>query len=565
MVPEHDAARSNRASPRDWLSRAQRIPTNFLRGFLYGTAVMREPITPAKAIAAVQARTKARASLFLETAERAIFAHATSPYRSLLDVAGYDLARVRALVLENGVEEALRRLCQDGVYVSIEEFKGLREARRGSHVFRFGERDFHNPLAWKDSAQPGFRVVSGGTRSTGITSVVSAAEQRMGTEHIAVALAANGLEALPIALWLPQMERSSLSGVMRLAAMRHAPRVWFSQLPGRRLSGEDASHAFFVGISLAGRLRGQTFPLRTYVPFGEESSGLPWVAAQVARNGCAILTIPSAAVRISLAARQRGLRLDGVTFMMGGEPVTAAKAAAIESSGAHARAIFAFTEFGSAAWPCAQPAGPDDMHICRDTVAVVQRRRPADQMGSEIDALLFTSLRPEARRVLLNMETGDYGKITQRRCGCLLEQVGWTEHLEEVRSFEKLNLESWAFLGSKLVALVEETLPARFGGDPTDYQLVEQDEQEGQTRLTVLVHPRLGAIDEAAVLACVESALDVASNWVNARVYRKLKTLQLRRAAPMQTPAGKVMPLHHLGANAAAAVPLAPVTEGARS
>lgn len=186
-------------------------------------------------------------------------------------------------------------------------------------------------------------------------------------------------------------------------------------------------------------------------------------------------------------------------------------------------------------------------------------------MGSEVDALLFTSLRLEARRVLLNMETGDYGKVRQRRCGCLLEQAGWTAHLEDVRSFEKLNLESWAFLGSKLVALVEETLPARFGGDSTDYQLVEQDEQEGQTRLTVLVHPRLGAIDEAAVLACVEGTLDVATNWVNARVYRKLETLQVRRAVPMQTRAGKVMPLHHLGANEAAPASQAPVTEGVRS
>src|SRR5262249_55919496 len=158
------------------------------------------------------------------------------------------------------------------------------------------------------------------------------------------------------------------------------------------------------------------------------------------------------------------------------------------------RPTFAFTEFGAAAYPCARPAGPDDMHLCRDTAAVVQRRRPADQMGTEVDALLFTSLRPEARRVLLNMETGDYGRITERRCGCLLEQAGWTEHLADVRSFEKLNLESWAFLGSTLVTLVEEILPARFGGDPTDYQLVEQEEQDGRPRLAVLVHPRLGAI-----------------------------------------------------------------------
>jgi hypothetical protein len=528
-------------------------------------AVMGEPITSAKAIAAVQARTKARARVFLDTAERTIFANASSPYRPLLDLAGYDLARVRALVLEGGVEGALRRLCQDGVYISIEEFKGLREARRGSHVFRFGERDFQNPLASKDPSQPMFRVVSGGTRSAGIPTAIQAADQRTRAEQMALTLAANGFETLPIAVWVPQMERTSLGAVMRLAAMRHVPNAWFTQVPEWRFSDVDESHAFYVGINLAARLRGQRFPPRTYVPFGEESRGLPWVAAQVRRNGCVILTIPSAALRISLAAKQRGMRLDRVTFLIGGEPVTPAKVTAIEAVGARVRSIFSFTELGTSACPCPRPASPDDMHICKDAVAVVQRRRPADQVGSEVDALLFTGLRPEARRVLLNMETGDYGKVTERACGCLLDQVGWTDHLEEVRSFEKLNLESWAFLGSKLIAIVEEMLPARFGGDPTDYQLVEEEEHDGQTRLTILVHPRLGAVDEGAVSAYVESALDVAPSWVTARVYRRLGTLPVRRAAPVPTRAGKVMSLHRLGASEAAGGPRAPVSEGARS
>lgn len=185
MVLEHQAAGSNRASLRHWLSRAQRIPPNLVRGFLYGTAVMGKRIAAANAVAAVQARIQARAGVFLDTMERAVFAQASSPYRSLLDMAGYDLARVRALVLEHGVEESLRRLCQDGVYIAIEEFKRLRDARRGSHVFRFGERDFHNPLASNGSVQTGFHLVSGGTRSAGLTSVVSAAQLRMGggTHH----------------------------------------------------------------------------------------------------------------------------------------------------------------------------------------------------------------------------------------------------------------------------------------------------------------------------------------------------------------------------------------------
>jgi hypothetical protein len=145
------------------------------------------------------------------------------------------------------------------------------------------------------------------------------------------------------------------------------------------------------------------------------------------------------------------------------------------------------------------------------------------------------------------MESGDYAKMTVRRCGCPLEALGWTEHLEDIRSFEKLNLEGRYFLGTQLDTLVEETLPARFGGDSTDYQLVEHEDREGHTHLSILVHPRLGAIDEQAVMDCLEEALTAPTSWATAQVYRAIGTLQLRREAPMLTLRGKVMSLLHLG------------------
>ncbi len=528
------------------VSRASRVLANLYRGFSYGSAVMGEAITSAEAIAAVTAHTAARASVFLDTLERSVFATPSSPYRPLLETAGYDFERTRALVLEKGLEAALSELCRGGVYVSIEEFKGFREARRGAHTFRFSPPDFTGPPDHGRS-EPGFRMVSGATRSAGIETPVSPAEQRKTAQHWSVVLAAYGLDTTPLAVWKPQMERVSLSFVMQLSAIRRVPSAWFTQIPGWRFSDAGEAHAFYMGINLAARLRGLVFPPRTYVPFADEARALSWAVGWTRRNGCVILTNASAALRLALAAKQRDIRLDRVTFLTGSEALTPAKHAAIEAAGARAFGMFSFSEFGTAARACATPAVPDDLHVCNDVVAVVQRRRAADQLGTEVDALLFTSLRPEARRFLLNMETGDYGTITARRCGCLLERVGWAYHLQDIRSFEKLNLESWAFLGSKLIDLVEDQLPARFGGSPADYQLLEQEDEDGQTRLTVLVHPRLGDIDEAAVLASVESALEVSPAWADAGVYRRLETLQVRRTAPMLTRAGKVMPLHHLG------------------
>ncbi len=538
------------AGARRGLSRVRRMVANLRGGYAYGTAVLGEPIVVAGAIAAVKARLRARADVFLNVVERGIFGTAESPYRPLLAAAGYDLARVRALVRAEGVEPALRRLCQDGVYVSIEEFKGLRPAQRGAQVFRFHERDFHNPLS-----QSEFRIPSGGTRSPGFQSAIPAAHLRINAEHFAVHFAANGLENLPAVVWFPQMERVSLLTVMALAAMRHVPARWFTQVPGWRLAGADGTHAYYCGINLAARARGLAFPSRTYVPLGQESRALSWIAGQARRNGCVVVTIPSAAHRLAVAARRAGTRLANVTFITSGEAMTPAKAAAIETVGARVRPRFAFAELGTAAYGCASPARLDEMHVCQDAVAVIQRRRVVDADGSEVDALVFTSLGPEARRLLLNVETGDYGTLTTRRCGCLMEQLGWTAHLADVWSFEKLNLEGWAFFGTKLVVLVEEVLPARFGGDSTDYQLVEHEGEDGQTRLTVIAHPRLGTIDETAVLCCVEEALDVSPSWVSAGVYRRLKTLQVRRAVPMLTAEGKVMPLHHLGAGWAIEAP----------
>jgi hypothetical protein len=44
-------------------------------------------------------------------------------------------------------------------------------------------------------------------------------------------------------------------------------------------------------------------------------------------------------------------------------------------------------------------------------------------------------------------------------------------------------------------------MPAQFGGGPCDYQLVEEEGAGGQTRLTLRIHPRLGALDEARILS----------------------------------------------------------------
>jgi hypothetical protein len=123
--------------------------------------------------------------------------------------------------------------------------------------------------------------------------------------------------------------------------------------------------------------------------------------------------------------------------------------------------------------------------------------------------------------------------------------LGYTLHLSDIRSWEKLTSEGMNFLGSDLLELVEEVLPARFGGSPTDYQFLEEEVQ-GLPKVTLLVSPRVGRVDEADVSDAVLTFLDTASGRAvrYGDRWREGETLRVRRDEPVATGASKVLALH---------------------
>jgi hypothetical protein len=502
----------------------------------YVRSLLAEPIELPAGAEHVRSCVTNRAGAFVDTLERTVFAVPDSPYRPLLEAAHYDLPRIRSLVGSGGVEATLERLGRDGVYVTIDEFKARRELRRGFVTVRLTDRAFDNPLV-----RSGLAAASGGTRSAGLWTTISVGNHRVGARHLALALHAYGLWRMPLAVWLPYAHGASLWAVLALAASRNTPRRWFTQITAG--AAPRATYGRYVATRAVAALYGIRLPLATHVPVGEEATVLAWADQQAGRSPCGLFTTPSSALRLALAAQRRGSLLPHVTFVTIGEPLTPAKLAAIQAVGARAFSSLGFTEFGRATYGCSAVSDGDDGHLCLDEVAVIHRRRPVDRFGTEVDALLFTALSVDARQVLLNMETGDCATLTARACGCPLEALGWTRHLSGIRSFEKLNAEGHLFFGSQLITLVEEILPARFGGDPTDFQLVEEEDSNGFTRLSVLVHPRLGIVDDAAVLGCVSETL-AALHPTNARVWIETGTLRLRRDAPRFTRSGKLMTLH---------------------
>jgi hypothetical protein len=241
-----------------------------------------------------------------------------------------------------------------------------------------------------------------------------------------------------------------------------------------------------------------------------------------------------------------GVSLEGVTFLASGEPMTEAKHRAIEAAGANTIVLYGF-EPGSvwAGQGCANPIHRDEMHLSLNTLAVVN---PLALSWGErtVHPLLYTTLYHSAGRLLINAENGDYAELDERNCGCGMQELGLTLHVHGVRSYEKLTAEGMSYPVEELVDILESRLPAQFGGGPCDYQLVEEEGAGGQTRLTLRIHPRLGALDEARILSRFLEELGRADR--NQRfvteTWRTSGTFRVARLEPRTSPRGKTLSVH---------------------
>jgi len=150
---------------------------------------------------------------------------------------------------------------------------------------------------------------------------------------------------------------------------------------------------------------------------------------------------------------------------------------------------------------------------------------------------------PTSPKILLNVESGDYGVLGTRTCGCPLGDAGLTTHIHGVRSYEKLTSEGNTFFGDDLLTLLERVLPARFGGEPGDYQLVEE-EAGGVPVVALVVDPSVGTLDDAEVLATAFDFMrSERRNRLMADFWREAQTLRVVRRTPEMTAAGKILPL----------------------
>jgi hypothetical protein len=426
------------------------------------------------------------------------------------------------------------------VYVTVDEFKGRRPIVRGDLSLTVTPQDFH-----RHAAASHLSARTGGSRGEGVAVPVDLAWVRDRAVHLPVAFNALGWGASRVAVWgVPGA--AAMIRMLEYAAGGMRPERWFSPVS----PGSPGLHPRYRWsarmMRWASLATGAALPAPEHVPAEDPSPVLDWTGAVLAAGGRPYLhTIASAAVRLAEAALAQGRTLEGVRLTMGSEPITAARLRTVRGAGAEALPRYATVEAGPIAFGCAAPEGADDVHVLGELHAVVQ---PGVELGSGVQAvtLLVTSLRPTATLVLLNLSLGDAAMLRERRCDCPLDRPGWRRHLLGVRSAEKLTAAGMALLDSDVVTVLEEALPRRFGGGPADYQLIEDEGPDGQPRLRLLVHPRVGPLDPGSVVDAFLAGIgqDSGARRVGALTWRGARLLQVERRPPVTTGAGKILHLH---------------------
>jgi hypothetical protein len=186
------------------------------------------------------------------------------------------------------------------------------------------------------------------------------------------------------------------------------------------------------------------------------------------------------------------------------------------------------------------------VHLFHDGLAVISHHRRAPLSDTEVNSLLFTPLLPFAPFVLINAEMDDSGVIEPAHCDCSFSRFGFTQQVRDISSFGKLTGQGMTLIGTDLLRILEETLPARLGGAAGDYQLVEH-EGSSQTQLTLRVSPRVRVSSAEKVRGCFLNELRKCyGGALAARTWSHAEGVDVVIAEPFSTPTGKVLPLHLL-------------------
>jgi len=508
----------------------------------------KERMEPEQAIALahtfIRKRVQARDENFLNLIEKGIFQYSKSPYRKLLAHRNIRFDDVKSWVKKDGIEDSLRTLEREGIYFTVDEFKGRVPVIRDGMKFECKPSMFDNPfLSYV------YEVRSGATRSIGTRIRIDFDYLHQRSLYDALLLDTHGCLTAPVANWFPVFPGApGINSSLRFAHIGNAARRWFSQVDKGNASWERKLAMQLVHTMT--KWCGCPLAEAEYVGLSDAHKVASWASQVLEENAhCVIYTFASSAVRVCMAAANANLNLKGAKFLVTGEPLTAQKKSEIEAVGASAITVYGISEAGVIAAGCDKPhAQSDHCHLYKDTTAIITHKTSVPHTDMTVDALLFTSILYESPKLLLNIGMGDCGDLDSDGCDCGFEQVGFDVHLSNLGSYEKLTGEGVTFVGTDFVWIIEKLLPETFGGKSADYQVIEQEDESSLTRLRLMVSPRVGSVNETQLTSTFLRALEGAEDrgWAKTgtEMWNQSGMLQIVRDDPVPTASGKVMPFH---------------------
>ncbi|MBM3285517.1 MAG: hypothetical protein FJY81_06555 [Candidatus Aminicenantes bacterium] len=338
-----------------------------------------------------------------------------------------------------------------------------------------------------------------------------------------------------------------MSSLVKLISSGSPPSRWFSQLSPTRHELNVRYRLSARVLEISGRIAGVPVPRPEYVSLENPLPVLLWIKGCLKKGQIPhLFTFSSSAVRLARCALDAGVDLSGAQLTISGEPITKARMDTIRRCHAEALPAMGCVEAGHIGYGCLTPGAPDDMHLLKDLHAVIQPGEPNDGPDLPARALLFSTLRLSSPLILLNVSLGDQAVLETRACGCLLGRLGLDTHLHSVCSFEKLTSGGMALLDVDIIRLLEEELPKRFGGGPTDYQLLEDEDADGRPNIRLVVHPRVGHLEPGKVkdafLRLIAS--DSGAERLTSLLWRDAGAVSVERGVPRTTATGKIQHLH---------------------
>lgn len=498
----------------------------------------------------LQKRVENRAENFLNLLNKGVFGYDKSPYLKLMAKPKITYDDIAIWVRQDGIESTLQKLLNEGVYFTVDEFKGKSEVNRNGVKFRCKETMFDNPFL-----SSAYEVRSGATRSAGTRIRIDFEYLKQRSLYDAFLLNVHDSLQSPIANWFPLFPGApGINSSLRFLRIGNPPRKWFSQVDKAQIKVNWEKTWGTAFIFWMARLQGIFMANPEYVNLNNALKVAQWANRMLQYfPNCVIYTFATSAVRVCMAAAENNLNIKGVRFLVTGESLSMHKKREIELAGARAVPVYGISEAGVIAAGCNKVHDnemSDHCHIYKDTTAIISHKYMVPHYDTVVDSFLFSTLLYESPKLLINVGMGDYGKLSSGKSDCFFGKIGFDTYIGNIKSYEKLTGEGVTFVDTDFMHIIEKELPAKFGGSSTDYQLVQEEDEKGLNRLRLLINPELGEINEENVvnefLKFLKNSESSPESWAQSGsvMWNQARMVRVRRDYPMPTRSGKILPFH---------------------